>query len=272
MTNQQIEKLIRKAEAGAFSRHFVLARLAGGIALLLPLCAPLFSLPEEGIVLAVLLAIAGGAFAWSNWRDGKAIERNFNRNRAQSTWVELTATDIFGEDTYALRAMLHRVGAVYESDPDAKVFPLLQAVQLVQVWHQQQSRLALVRGHVAQMGDLHVALLQKQAQLRALGDDNAGIEQTLARLEADIGPLERSSETLRASCARLEAIVLSVDAAAQRRQLLREVGELTAGVHRDSGSAIELHDEHLDLERQIGREIETFLQLERETDAHLREL
>ena len=124
----------------------------------------------------------------------------------------------------------------------------------------------------AALHDLRQTLLQKQKQLRSLGDDNPAVEGTLATLESDIGPLERSGKALQASCARLEAIVLSVDAAAQRRQLHREVGELTAEARRDEVGALELSDEHLDLERQIGREIETFLQLERETDAHLREL
>ncbi len=272
MTNQQIERLIRKAETGAFSRYFVAARVGGVVALLAPLCAFYYPLSGEGVVLGALLAIAASAATWSNWRDGRAIARKFYRNRARSIWVELSATNIFGEDTYALRGMLLRVEALYERDPEAQVLPFIQAVRLVQVWHQQQSRLSLIRSHVAQMSETRVTLIEKQAQLRALGDDNAAIGQTLARLEGDIGPLERSSETLRASCARLEAIVLSVDAAAQRRQLHREVGELTADVRRDDEGALELRDEHLDLERQIGREIETFLQLERETDAHLREL
>ncbi len=105
-----------------------------------------------------------------------------------------------------------------------------------------------------------------------MGDDNPQLERTLSQLDGDIEPLERNCESLRASCARLEAIVVSVEADARRRQLHREVGELTAGVSPQSSNALEVADEHLDLERQIGREIETFLALERETDAHLRDI
>ena len=66
--------------------------------------------------------------------------------------------------------------------------------------------------------------------------------------------------------------MISVQKAAQARQLHRELSNINARLPQKA-EAIEsaFEPESLeDIERQIGREIETYLRLERETEEHLR--
>ena len=246
-----------------------IARVAGTVSALLVLCSVL----AEAGGLACFLAIMGSLTTAFFWSDGRAGKRDLIQSRARVVWQEIESSGEL-EMNHSGRAqkLSHDVARIYERDPRGEVLPLSQAVRLVLVWKQQTQRLELITRHLAELRPVRSTLIDKQKQLRDLGDDNSQLERALAQLDGDIEPLEQSYDSLWASCARLEAILVSVDAAARRRQLHREVGELTAGVSFQSENSLELADEHLDLERQIGREIETFLALERETDAHLREL
>ena len=221
---------------------------------------------------AGLLVLGGCALTLTLWRQARSETRLHGRKRATLVWREIAASGVFGSQPgLKLNLLIGEIGRVYERDPHAETFPLPHAIRLVETWVGQQVRLEKLRAHLDEMRLLRGTLLEKQALLHDLGDDNSQLERTLARIERDLAPLEQDCNALRASCARLEAIVTTVDAAARRRELHREVGELTAGFHHDA-DALALADEQLDLERQIGREIETFLELERETDARLREL
>lgn len=109
-------------------------------------------------------------------------------------------------------------------------------------------------------------------QLRELGEDYPQGARNLEQINGDLAALGRVHGQIHASCTRLEAIVIGVQKAAQSRELRRELEGLSARVAPSSG-ALEpaFAAESLeDIERQIGREIETYLQLERETDEHLR--
>jgi hypothetical protein len=116
-------------------------------------------------------------------------------------------------------------------------------------------------------------LNEKAMRLRALGDPNPLATANVEEMAREIPALERLADDILSSCHRLEAIVLSVHRAVQVKQLHREIAELKSSVSPEKGGESQLvAPEITDIERQIGREIETFLQLEQETDAHLREL
>ncbi len=270
MTNQQIETLIRHAEKELARGSFLGARVAGTVSFVL---SPLVFLGEIGIILGMFAGM-GWLVTLGLWSNGRSAKRDLKHKRALALWQEIWRIGVFGvTPPLKTAALLQEIGRVYERDPQGEVFPIPQAIRLVLVWQQQQNRLAGLHEHLGQMQILRDTLLEKQQLLRELGDEDGRLERTLSQLEDDIDPLKQSCNALRASCARLETIITTVDAAARRRMLHREVGELTADFSlSQKKTALQMQDEHLDVERQITREIETFLELERETDAHLREL
>ena len=267
MTNQQIETLIQRAEKRVSSGSFVGARIAGTVSVLLMPCV---FVPEAGAFVAIFAAISS-LTTIAFWSDGRAEKRDLVQNHARAVWQAIEQDGALGmNDSGRAQRLSHDVARIYERDPRGETLPLSQAVRLVLAWKQQTQRLGLVTRHLAELRSVRSTLIEKQKQLRDLGDDNQQLDRTLAQLNEDIGPLEQNNESLKASCARLEAILVSVDAATRRRQLHREVGELSgrSPAPLPDTDASDLND----LERQITREIETFLALERETDAHLREL
>lgn len=269
MTNHHIDVLIGNAEKEVSSSSFAGAWLVGGFSLLI---SPLVLV--EGVnVIAGMMAMVGWIATCSLLSDGRKGRVDVQQNRARSIWDEFRRSDAFGaSESLKVRELTREIARVYEIDPQGEVLPISQAVRLVLVWKQQQECLQLIIERLGQMRVLRETLLSKQRLLHDLNDHNSGVERTIARLNDDIEPLDRSCDAFLASCARLEAMISSVEAQARRRQLHREIGQLTTQVIPGPMDSLELSNEHLDLERQITREIETFLQLERETDAHLREL
>ncbi|BCM92751.1 hypothetical protein IAD21_04633 [Abditibacteriota bacterium] len=272
MNDHQIEAIILHAERQAGSNSFIGARLMGTVSVLLSSIG-FFSLGIE--VGSFLLAVCGFVTA-RLWSEGKKVKRELIKSRARTVWQKIDHVSAFGgSPSFKERHLLKDIERIYERDPQGKILPLSQAIRLVLAWKQQQKRLQAIAAHIEQMRLARTTLQEKQKLLRELNDENASLERALARLDDDIAPLERSHDALRASCTRLEALIVEVDATVRRRELHREVGELTTRLtsgHPHEADSFELSDEHLDIERQIGREIETYLQLERETDAHLRDL
>ncbi len=110
------------------------------------------------------------------------------------------------------------------------------------------------------------------AQLQKLGEDYPQGARNLEQINTDLEALGKVHSQIHGSCTRLEVIVIGVQKSAQSHQLRSEIEGLNARVTRAAGTIEPAFEaESLEeIERQIGREIETYLQLERETETHLR--
>lgn len=195
------------------------------------------------------------------------------KTRARLTWEYLGRNQTFGAGlSEATRRLGNDVQKIYDGDPTGKLFPLRQSIRLVDTHSRQQQRLFIVENRLGELRNLQEALAGKMAQLQELGEDYPQGARNLKQINADLEALGRVHGQIRASCTRLEAIVIGVQKAVQSRQLRRELEGLSAHVAPSIGAiepAFEAQSLE-DIERQIGREIETYLRLERETEEHLR--
>ena len=174
------------------------------------------------------------------------------------------------------RELGYEVRKIYEIDRAGTIFPLPQAVRLIDTHRRQRERLHKVAARLIELQLLIETLEAKLKKLRELGEEHSQGAHKLQRLTEDFEVLLRDQMQIRSSCTRLEAIVLSAQEAAQARQLrqklrrdldiLGEPCDLSAEATKPAFEAESLEA----IERQIGREIETYLQLERETEEHLR--
>ncbi|RYX84101.1 hypothetical protein EON83_11345 [bacterium] len=271
MNDRQIEAIIQEAEKQLGASSFIGARLSGGLSLIL---VPFIPFTELGLVVAAISGMMG-LITISLWSEAQKLKKEALHSRARSIWREIDQISGFDKPSPKERELVKNIARVYEHDPKGEVLPLVQAFRLLLAWKQQQKRLETLRTHLHNLQSSRAALLDKDRQLRELGDTNASLERALKTLGNDIAPLQRNVDIMSASCVRLESLVVEVDAAARRRNLHREVNQLTASLPSGqikTTDPFDRADEHLDIERQIGREIETYLQLEREVDAHLRDL
>lgn len=271
MNDQQIETLIPHPDKQMGRRLFGAARSVALFAGALTV-APIF-LPSLTLFLLIFAVIAWIAFG-SLWAEARETWSGVTNVCAYTVWEEVNRISRFGEHlTPGEHELFQHLESIYERDPHGQVLPLPQAIQLVLSWKQQQDRLQLLETHVAQMHTARAALLDNQKLLCELNDEDAALERSLARLNHDIVPLEQSCDALRASCIRLESLLREVDLTIQRRQLHSEVGKITSRLpSAKKTEPLALPTDYLDLEHQITREIETYLQLERETDAQMRDL
>ncbi|BCM92750.1 hypothetical protein IAD21_04632 [Abditibacteriota bacterium] len=275
MNNREIETLIQQAEKQVGFDSFTSAYFMGVSAAVL---TPFLLLVQNPVPVVGIGAFS--AVCWfvavCLWVDGRKLKREFMKNRARVVWKQMEGMDAFdAESSLKQRELLNDIARVYERDPRGEIFPLSQAMRLVPVWEQQQKRLHVINKHVIQMQVARATLLEKQKLLRELGDKNTGLECTLVRLDAEIAHLEQGQNALRASCARLESLIVDVDATVSRRELHREVGEVTMCFSSGNcyeADSLDISDEHLDIKHQLEREIEIYLRLERETEVHLRDL
>ena len=268
MTNAEIDQII--------ARHCLKA------------CLLAFSVPSVSWAVTAVTALGGLAFGSVEFLElgasfaALSIYATYDANRsfkkrenyiARIIWEILGATQTFGTQlTRATRKLGSEVQKVYETDPAGELFPLRQAIRLVDTHRRQQERFTLVEARLQELRLLKEALSGKLAQLQELGEIYPEGARNLEQITDDMEVLRRVHGQIHSSCVRLEMIVISVQNAAQARQLRRELDGLSARVPRGD-QAIEpaFEAESLDdIERQIGREIETYLQLERETEAHLR--
>ena len=269
MTDSQIQTIIarheRELRQGTF--YFPVACWMGALAL--GLLAFGLLTPLWGLFVFVVLALA----SWSVTADARKQLELYAQGKARLTWEALGRGQVFGTRlSDATRRLGNDVQKIYNGDPTGKLFPLRQSIRLVDAHHRQQQRLAIVEERLGELRGLQENLASKMAQLRELGEDYPQGAHNLQQINEDLEALRRVHGQIRASCTRLEAIVIGVQKAVQSRQLRAELEGLSARVAPSSGAlepafAAESLEE---IERQIGREIETYLRLERETEEHLR--
>jgi hypothetical protein len=267
MTNEEVERLIARAEKRLRSEKFVPSAIAGALALS---SVPALAIPEVGPIV-VVFAGACGLISALELGSVRYVRHRLGENKALWVWKKFMRHDTFGAKQFKSSKKLQQaVLQIYKNDPQGDVLPLRQAMSLLDAHCRQQERLGAVAYYLKEMQLLKQTMHGKLAQLRKLGEDAPESKRRLTQLERDEAALQSIHNQIAASCARLETIFTSVQHAHQVRQLKRELGELSqvAG----SGSDLALESDAFDIERQIGREIETFLQLERETDEHLRDV
>ena len=276
MTNEEIERAVADCDRGAIMGQFFPAATSwafSGVMLLLAFLtgpsSPVDPFLNFFLWLAIIFSGVSAVVTFTSlqaWRKREAL-------RARLTWEALGRNQTFGTQlSEPTRRLGNDIQKIYDGDPTGKLFPLRQSMQLVDTHSRQQQRLILVENRLGELRSLQESLAGKMAQLRELGEDYPQGARNLEQLNEDLEALRRVHGQIRASCTRLEAIVIGVQKAAQSRQLRRELEGLSARV-APVGGAVEPAFEAQSLEeieRQIGREIETYLQLERETDEHLR--
>lgn len=205
-------------------------------------------------------------------RPRKSLKR-FQELRVSEVWDSVIKTSFFGEELSDAPLELWRlVRKIYKSESLGELLPLHQAIRLLDIYRLQSKQLATVETRMRELNRLHESLLEKLEQLFALGEDHPEGKRNLQQINADYYALEEIRKGLKGSCTRLEMILISAQKAAQSRQIRRDLGDLSAKLPRTTqASDMDVRVESLeDLERAVGREIETYLQLERETEEHLR--
>jgi predicted transcriptional regulator len=219
---------------------------------------------------AGLLALCGfhcGQLAQSEFRPSP-------NEFALSVWREWMRRESEHEQTNGSSATLKMrfdILQIYENDPRGEVFPIQQAFRLIDTYSRQQFRLQVVESHLQKLREARRSLQEKAARLRELGDAGRDVGATLSRIEADLPALETLVGQICASCLRLEALLVAVQASMQVKQLHQDLDEITSAITPQAKTPLST-DDLSDIEAQITREVETFLQLEREADAHLRQL
>ena len=188
-------------------------------------------------------------------------------------WDYLIKANFFGEELSGDTLQFwRRVRGIYKLEARGEVLPLHQAIRLLDIYRLQGKQMATVESRMGELNALRKSLMEKLEQLLVLGESHAPGKRNLEQLSGDYDALERIRNELKGSFTRLEIILISAQKAAQSQQIRRELGDLSAKLPRtEQAEYTSVEAESLeDLERAIGREIETYLQLERETEAHLR--
>ena len=195
--------------------------------------------------------------------------QNHRINQKAEFWKLVRKQGLNGEPpTSDTRLLIDKIIQIQTASPESEVLPMRQAVKLVAAYERQAQRLEAINARLEQISVTRESLIHKIAQLQELGENHApglrSLEQTRANFEA----LQHVAREIQSSCERLEAITNTARKTARARQLHRELDRLSAPA-TSTEPAFEAESLE-DIERQIGREIETYLQLERETDEHLR--
>lgn len=209
------------------------------------------------------ILIAGPLGAWSfyaTWAARQGLQEH-ERNKARHLWEHLGGVHAFGQPHSLYTERLGRqIKRIYEADTAGLLLPLRQAVRVLDAYHLQQQRLESVKGRLEKMQGI-----ADRIERLGKGENQNLIRSESAQINADLQILKRDQEQIEASCGRLELILTKIERTLETRQLHRELGELNLGRAPIVEPAFEPESLE-DIERQIGREIETYLRLERETD------
>lgn len=276
MTNQEIDKVVADSDRSASIGIFFPVAASwffSGLALLMSVLVGPTSAADSLLNFFLWLGVGfSGVSAYATLSSMKTWQQR-EKERARLTWEYMGRNQTFGTAlSEATRRLGNDVQKIYNGDPTGKIFPLRQSIRLVDTHSRQQQRLFIVENRLGELRGLQESLAGKMAQLHELGEDYPQGARNLEQINADLEALGRVHGQIRGSCTRLEAIVIGVQKAVQSRQLRRELEGLSARVAPSNGaieSAFEAESLE-DIERQIGREIETYLRLERETEEHLR--
>lgn len=273
MTNQEADGLIEQAESHLRFQFklepIVLWTITGFLAV-----AGFISHLAIAWYAMLLISAAIGVGAWSLYRAelNHSALQEFERDKARQIWRHLVKTGVFGSPLVATaRGLNEKIQYIYQVDPDARLLPQTQMIRLFDIYRRQRERRKAVDDKLCDLRTLHQKLSDREARLRQLGEARSVFGE-IERFDAQIKPLENLRDEIANSYRRLENVITLAEQRLEAQHLHRELDELTAQLPYSTRSvepafAPESLEE---IERQIGREIETYLQLERETEEHLR--
>ena len=266
MTNEEIDAMLADISQSLEEAGSPISRLLWSAS---AVCVPLIFTPVLGRYFALFGATLGVTALIVK---GDRLPRHQLALAIWCEWMRREAWHEKGRGFSATVRMRRDIAQIYGTDPRGELFPLKQAVRLVDTFNRQQQRLETVNEHLQNLRQTRDLLIEKAAQLHELGDTSRDVSAPLSRVERDLPLLEHLSRDIYASCGRLEALLVAVRRAIQVRQLHRELDELTSAVAPDQIVATAPADDLSDIESQITREIETYLRLERDSDTHLRQI
>ncbi len=270
MNDEQIKRLLSKTQRRLWLRHLWRPLVGWGVASAVAGASLGVGFLEGAAIFGALLALP----ALHASREAAVLWREFKRAPALRLWRELIDRRwLLALPSEPTEKLARSIRGLYETDWRGEVLPLPQAARLLLIYDLQRRRLAGIHERLNQLEVVREQLRERGARLQQLGDQTPLVSTSVSNLSNEIADLERLGEEIFASCHRLEDILVSVGRAVQVKQLHREIVDLTSVISpRTAESLAKGAPEIIDIERQIGCEIETFLRLERETDAHLRDV
>ena len=271
MTNEEAHLLIEDAEI-KLRKFYFSPPIVGWTATIFAGASGWLALPYSWGV--PLLAVAGGVGLWSVYTTEGAFSerRNLEDWRSLYLWRRVSRSQAFGSPLKGLtREVRDIIEEIYSTDAGESLLPLAQAVRIFDIYIRQQRQLNPINASLTRLYALRQPFVTKTAQLTALGETRAKSPEE-HRLDDEIYWAETARSQAESSCNRLEKIVEEIHRKSQARQIQLELNDLREQLPQPVAAVeSEFAPESLEeIERQIGREIETYLRLERETDEHLR--
>lgn len=266
MISQEVDRLLTRGWRGSFLVAIFTSPLNWMVTLgtFTLVCLSLAMLLWS--VAFLIFAVSIGSALWLKYRE-------FERHKYAHFWKFLKFHWMSGgRPTRRTQQLIDTMIEIHGTKRGTGLLPLRPAVELVVVYEHQQQKLERVEKRLSALETLRSELRGRLKQLQRQGENHDKGVETLRRAEEDCATSEKTQGQLQASCARLEIIAMSAQQTAQSYRLRQELDELSSRVSRPA-EVVEpaFEPESLeDIERQIGREIETYLQLERETEEHLR--
>ena len=285
MTNEEANRAVERSERRLRNRANLEARVYGAsglLTLVVSAVSALFAGFETwnlvvGYAMTAIFGfytvIALGMMSLYKYDLSRRRLREFERDRGRRIWCHMVRSGVFGKPLVGTaRNLSEKIQAIYAIDPQASLLPLPQAVRLFDVYRRQRERRNAIDDRLGDLHSTRAALVAKTDQLQQLGEHRS-IAREVELLATEIEPLEELRDKTAESYRRLEAVIGPVLQTVQARQLHRELDDLQSQLPGEIPPHIEptFEAESLEeIERQIGREIETYLRLERETEGHLR--
>ena len=268
MTNQEIDQIIVRGERKALLRYFLLSQINVNAIIIFAILALLASVFGQFFVagmVCILLAATAGSSALIKFKD-------YKRGKRAEFWKQVRKQGLSGEPpTGETRLLIDKITKIQTATPGHELLLMRQAVKLVAAYERQSQQWHKINARLAKLNSTRVELEQKTAQLQALGENHSAGLRSLEQTRANATALQKVADEIQSSCDRLEKILNSVQKTARARQLNHELDRMSAldsPTNQSVEPAFEAESSEA-IERQIGREIETYLQLERETEAYL---
>ena len=269
MTNQEIDQIVFRIERKTLLRSMLTTQIPGFAFVAFLTLGVLGVVLEQSFTAFAVLIVPVIIFMLSL---GMTVQSH-NRHKRARFWNCVRKSGFAGDEPTAdTKLLIEKIVEIQTATPGNELLTLRQSVKLATVYERQSRQLEAVKARLAKLKSTHQTLSQKIQQLQALGENHAAGLQGLAQTRAEFESLQKLAQAMQSSCDRLEAILNAVTKTARTRQLHHELDQLSAPVTAATppGEPAFAHESLEEIERQIGREIETYLQLERETEEHLR--
>jgi hypothetical protein len=264
MNEQQIDEVLAKVQAdpGGLKRSFLLT-MSGFV----PLLAAWAMFGKAGGFFAAVLGVPLALISHTFYLETK-------RPRASIIWSDFLR--FYTDESGALSGHTHRfcerISTLYESDSSQLLLPFRHAARLLDTYHKQQARLTALNLRLEEVEALYQPLNARIEKLRELHETNEAGERTLRELRNEKRQLLALKNQIETSANNLEAILSTIENERKKRRLHQEVAVLAGRARISSDEEVTegiVPDPVNELEEQITREIQTYLQLERDTDQRL---